>query len=300
MENTHRLRISGAVFTFMVLTLSAALSHGAVTAEPAQVTFTSPQQSATIKLTKDGAPIPAKDIQGWQLLAGDHNYHYMLTYEKMDGALKIAPSKLLEVGSFDLKIETAEGPVLVQVFSPLTDRPEDTTVGRTATTLREELKIDLPPVYYEGQTLDLAMPPMPNRICTWAMNGKTVKEGAGQNTLVYTFKEPGDYELTYVETENKDGKTITMTRATAHTKVVALPAVPWEITVNIEALFTAPSGYKQYIWRIDGQQLSTEPALKYTFKEPGGHTVECLASSPDNGPAESFEHVRYNTTVKAK
>lgn len=107
-----------------VLCLSATLSYGAVTAAPATVTFTSPQQSATIKLTKDGTPIPAKDIRSWQFLASGHDYKHMLSVEKMDGALKIAPSKTLEVGSYDLNIETAQGSVIVQVFAPLNDLPD--------------------------------------------------------------------------------------------------------------------------------------------------------------------------------
>lgn len=67
----------------MVLCLSATLSCLAVAADSTKATFTSPQHSAAIKLTKDGASIPAKDIHGWQLLASGHDYKYMLSREKM-------------------------------------------------------------------------------------------------------------------------------------------------------------------------------------------------------------------------
>ena len=45
---------------------------------------------------------------------------------------------------------------------------------------------------------------------------------------------------------------------------------------------------------------STEPALKHTFRDPGVHTVECLASSPNEGSAQGFLRIRYNTTVNPK
>ena len=230
---------SGAVCALMVLCLSATLSYGAVTADPAKVTFTAPQQSATITLTKDGAPIPAKDIRGWQFLASGHDYKHMLDVEKMDGALKIAPSKTLEVGSYDLNIETAQGSVIVQVFAPLSDLPDivekmesltglsekkvKEKMGLTTPAGREETKIALAGVYYEGQTLELSMPVTPGRAYAWFMNGDLVAEGPHQNTLSYTFKEPGEYVLTYIETEKKDGKMATVARTTAHTRVVPVP-----------------------------------------------------------------------------
>jgi hypothetical protein len=297
----------------MVLCLSATLSYGAVTADPAKATFTSPQQSATIKLTNDGAPVPAKDIRDWQFLASGHDYKHMLSLEKMDGAITIAPSKTLEVGSYDLSIETAQGSVIVKVFAPLSDLPDivekraaitglsekeiEKRMGLGSSTGREDIQIDLPPVYYEGQTLELTMETKPGRTCAWFVNGDFVAEGPGQNALSYTFKEPGEYVLTYIETEKADGKTIAMAQARAHTRVVPIPGVPTEAAVNTEIKFAPPPGYQKYAWFIDGRNVSSEPTFQYTFREPGVHTVECLASSPDEGPAQGFLRIRYNTTV---
>lgn len=309
---------SAAVCALIVLCLPATLSYGAVTADPARATFTSPQQSATIKLTKDGAPIPAKDIRGWQFLASGHDYKHMLSVEKMDGALTIAPSKTLEVGSYDLNIETAQGSVIVQVFAPLSDLPDivektaaltglsekeiEKKMGLVTATGRDEVQIDLPPVYYEGQTLELTMPakPGPGHTCTWFMNGNSVAEGPERNALTYTFKEPGEYVLSYIETDKENGKVVTVARARAHTRVVPVPGVPIEITVNTETEFAPPAGYQTHVWRIDGKEVSTEPALKHAFQAPGTHTIECLASSPNEGPAQGFLRIRYNTTVKLK
>ncbi|MCX5772068.1 MAG: hypothetical protein NTZ09_17595 [Candidatus Hydrogenedentes bacterium] len=306
---------SGAVCALMVLCLSATLSYGAVTADPAKATFTSPQQSATIKLTNDGAPIPATDIRGWRLLASGHDYKHMLSVEKMDGALKIAPSKTLEVGSYDLNIQTAQGSVVVQVFAPLSDLPDivektaaltglsekaiEAKMGLLTATGREEIQIDLPPVYYEGQTLELTMAakPGPGHTCTWFMNGDLMAEGPEQNALAYTFTETGEYVLTCIETEKKNGNTATVARTRAHTRVVAVPGVPTEVAVNTKMEFAPPPGYQKHTWRIDGKEVSNEPVLKHAFQAPGTHTVECLASSPDAGPPKGFLRIRYNAAV---
>lgn len=305
---------SGAVCALVVLCLSATQSYGAVTADPTQATFTSPQQSATIRLTKDGAPIPANDIRGWQFLASGHDYKHMLSVEKMDGAIKIAPSKTLEIGSYDLNIETAQGAVIVRVFAPLSDLPDivektaaltglsekeiEKKMGLTTSTGREEIQIDLPPVYYEGQTLELTMPAKAGRTYAWFINGDLVAQGPEQNALSYTFKEPGDFVLTYLETEKAEGQTIALGRARAFSRVVLVPGVPTEVTVNTVTEFAPPAGYQNHVWRIDGQQVSTEPVLKHAFRTPGTHTVECLASSPNEGHAQGFLRIRYNTTVK--
>ena len=64
MKKSHWFHTGAAACALAILCLAAAPSHGAVTADPAKTTFTSPQQSATIKLMKDGTPVAAKDIRG--------------------------------------------------------------------------------------------------------------------------------------------------------------------------------------------------------------------------------------------
>ncbi len=315
MKKTNCLHTVGALCAVMALCLPAALSYGAVLADPAKVTFTSPQQSAMVKLTNDGAPIPATDIRGWRFIASDHDYVHMLTVQKMDGALKIAPSATMEVGSYDLNIETARGTVKVQVFAPLSDVPDvvekiaaltglserkvKERLGLMAAFSREDTRIDLPPVYYEGQTLELGMVAKPGHLCSWFVNGDLAAEGPEQNNFSYTFKEPGDYVINYIESKSDNGEIKSATSATARTRVVPMPAVSAEVAVNAEMDFAPPPGYQKHLWRIDGREVSAEPVLKQSFREPGIHAVECLATAPDTGPAQGFLRIRYSATVKA-
>ncbi|HPO15631.1 MAG TPA: hypothetical protein PLI09_19470 [Candidatus Hydrogenedentes bacterium] len=303
-----------AVCFFLFVNLLTGLSYGAITANPTTTTFTSPQQSATIKLMNDGIPVSATDIQGWQFLASGHDYKHMLTLEKSDGAVNIAPSKTLEVGSYDLNIQTAYGLVVVQVFAPLSDLPD--IVQKTAALTGEseqaikkkmglavemgrgEINISLPPVYYEGQTLDLSIPVLPGHICTWFINGDLVAEGPEQNSITYTFKKPGEYVLSYFETMMESGRQVIVAKARAHTQAAPLPAIAISANINHEIMFKPPEGYQKRVWFIDGREVSTESTFRHTFNEPGIYTVECLASSPATGSAQGFLRIRYITTVK--
>ena len=146
--------------------------------------------------------------------------------------------------------------------------------------------ISLAPVYYEGQTLELSMPDVAGCTYAWFMNGEVVAEGPGENSLSHTFMQPGEYVLTFIETRAAGGGTECTQRAVAHTRVVPVPPVPTELSVNTETTFSPPPGYAKHAWSLDGQAVSTGAVLKHTFREPGSHAVECLASSPDQGPAQ--------------
>lgn len=313
---TRRFQTDGVLCAVLVCLAAAAPGYAAVTADPAQATFTSPRQSVVITLTADGAPIPADEIRSWQLLASGHDYKHMLDVEKREGALKIAPSSTIEVGSYDLNIETARGAVMVRVFAPLSDLPDivekrAALTGESESRIKEKLGlqtdlgrgetvISLAPVYYEGQTLELTMPAVAGCGYAWFMNGEVVAEGPGENSLSHTFMHPGEYVLTFIETRAAAGGAECTQRAVAHTRVVPVPPVPTEVPVNAEITFLPAPGYAKHAWSLDGQAVSTGAVLKHTFSEPGSHTIECVASSPDRGPVQGFMRTRHIATVIMK
>lgn len=315
MKSTHWAYMRWVICASIISCLIAAESIAAPTADPAVITFTSSQQSVIIKLTNNGAPIAAKDIQGWRFLASGHDYKHMLSIESSDGALKITPDKSLEAGSFNLVIETPHGPINVQVLAPLSDVPDivermsalsgqseekiKEKLGLLTSTGREEIEINLPPVYYEGQTLELTMPVTPGseRIASWFINGELLANGQEQHVLTYTFKTPGEYILTYIETAVIEGKSVVVAGAKEHIRVVPVPSVLTEVAVNTEIHFEPPSGYKMHVWSIDGKEVSTHSAMKHTFTAVGNHIVECRASAPEQGPTEGFVRVCYRTKV---
>ena len=289
--------------------------YSAVTAEPAEVTFVSPSQSFTIHLSSGGTPIPAADIQGWKLLASDHDYQHMIVVEKMDGAVIVSPSKAVELGSYDLSIETSKGSVVVRVFMPLSDVPDivekmtaltgqsearvKEKLGLSSTTGRGEITFTLPPVYYEGQTLEqtLAKAPEAGHTATWFINGEVVDGDIGNNAFSYTFEKPGEYVLTYLETVKENGAVVVVARGSATTTVVAFPSVSAETTAGTPITFSSPAGFQKCVWSVDGKEISTGDSLTYTFASSGTSVVECLATNPVKGPSGSFLRVRFRTNV---
>jgi len=281
-----------------------------VTVVPASVTFDALDQTASIEVMKDGRSLPGTDLRGWRLLASGHDYRHMFKFEKRGSILTLIPSESIEVGSYDLVIDTPHGSVTAKVYTPLRDLPDSLEkraaaagvsiddlkkkLGLVSETIRETLSIELPPVYYQGQTLSLTMPLRLDRVYVWTMNGEVIKQGPGENHFAYTFKEPGEYVLVHYEQE--DG--IAVAVASAETTVAALPPVAWEVPQNVQFSLSGPAGYARYEWRIDGEPVSTEGTLTHTFRSPGQYTVECRASSPPGGPEEGFLIHRYDTTVK--
>jgi len=290
-------------------------SFSAVIAEPAEVTFVSPNQSFTIHLTSGGTPIPAADIQGWRLLASDHDYQHMIVVEKMDGAVIVSPSKAVELGSYDLSIETSKGSVVIRVFMPLSDVPDivekltaltgesearvKEKLGLSSTTGRSEITFTLPPVYYEGQTLEqtLAKEPEAGHTSTWFVNGEAVDGDDENNAFAYTFERPGEYVLTYVETVTENGTVVLVAHGRASTSVVAFPSIAAEATAGTPITFSAPAGFQKSVWSVDGKEISTGDSLTYTFAASGSAMVECLSTDPVKGPSGSFLRVRFRTNV---
>ena len=314
MKTLTQTRFAAIAWVMCALILLPVYGHAAVTADPATITFTAPNQSATVKILSDGVPLSAKEMTAWRLMASDHDYKHMLTLEKLDGAVKIAPSPTVESGSYDLQLDTAKGTAHIQVLTPLKDVKDavaqaEAKTGLTEAQIREEVKLHpvaesqgiqltLPPTYYEGQTLEMTLPAQPGHSYSWSVNGDLVAEDT--NAISYTFKEPGAYTLGSLDTVKQDGKTVTVGSATASTNVISMPEQPVETTVRRETIFAAPSGYKTFAWKVDGQDAAGGATLKQRFPNAGEHLVECLATAPETGPEKGFQRARYLVTVKGK
>lgn len=287
-----------------------------VVASPDRVVFNGYGQSYVIQLSSGGKALSPGDIKSWRLLASGHDYIRMLRVEKAAGGLQIAPSPLMEVGTYELEIRTAQGVAVVDVAAPLDEGPDIVNqsaksqgiseeearrlLGLTRPIGREEVRLELPPRYYEGQTLALSMPHLPGRRYAWFINGTLYREGEDEFNLVYVFPKPGQYKVDYVETAVVDGVRVGVARGSAVTEAVALEPVPFSAKINTVATFKAPSGYRDITWRVDGAEVSREATLQHRFKTAGQHTVECLAASPLEGHQEGFVRQTYAVTVTTK
>lgn len=291
------------VFLGMSLVLSGR-ADGAVTAIPATVSIDALDQVLVINLLDEGIPIPAAQIRGWRFLAGESDYQRMLDISKRDGALIIAPTRL-EMGSYNLVIDTTQGAAHVQVYAPLRSlrnilEMEAAAQGTTVEAIREQrglqqqrrsatVTIDLPPVYIEGQALDLEMPRKEGHLYRWSINGNVVKEGLGENRLIYVFQRPGDYSLHYEEF--RDGTKVA--EATVTTSAVPMPEIPWTGEAGKAFTLRAPANYRSYMWKLSGNPISEKELLTYTLSTPGDYQIECIASGAPGGPEGAFVRYRY-------
>lgn len=204
-----------ATLILAALFTTHALAQSGVVAKPSTISFRSPDQSATIRLTHNDTPIPAASILGYDLLVDTHTYEYMISFERKDGAVTIAPTDQVEIGSYNLVIKTAHGPVTVTLYTPLTDlenivQEQAKALGLTEQEVKERLGIakrfgtetitfESPIVVYQGNTLTIPTPCPPGRAFEWRLNGEAIHQGGEATPLTRAFPEIGHFALEYRE-----------------------------------------------------------------------------------------------------
>lgn len=289
-----------------------ASSYATVTADPAVLVFHNNTQTETVVLMADGKPVPAENVKGWRFLVDQRNYSHMLLVTPTAEGVRIRPSATAEVGSYALVMDTPEGSVSLQVYMPLSDEqssvealaqrmnlPVDEIqkqMGMTQRLGRDVITLNLLPVYYLGQRIQIDMPGKATRTALWKVNGKTVQEGPDAYHLDYVAAEPGPTLLVYEERENG---AVTAT-ATALTEIAAEPPILYETGTNTTLTLQAPPGFAEYAWLMDGTSVTAGTAFSHTFVEPGEHTITIKCTSPTSPGGYAFREVRYAVKVVSK
>jgi len=293
-----------------VLTVSAAVAQQTLTTSPEAVTFTTQEQVASVQVLKSGRPVEIDRVRGYQFLVGKNTYGHMITVKAENENIRIKPTEQLEVGTYTLAVNTNAGRVLIDVRAPLSGMSDSLQaraeragvapetmkqmLGLASANPREAVAFTLPQRYYEGQTLVLTMKEHPDRYYTWAVNGEVVEEGLGKNELVYTFKEPGDYLISYTERENGN----IIAAAAGDTIVEPIPAVAIEMPAYSEFVARAPDGYRRYAWRSNGATIGNGREVRYRLNEPGIYEVEVLSEDPMTGRPGQFSRTRYRIVAR--
>lgn len=279
-----------------------------VRATPEVLTFTSRTESLSVLVDADGVPVPADDINLVKLYVDEHDYDEMFTVVKTDGKITLTPTEYLEIGSYDLVIDTDLGDARVRIYAPLSAM-DDSIENRAArlgmtveeyksylgltSELRKEVTITVPPVVYEGQPVVVDLPSTPGRQYVWQINEKVVAEGPEANKFRYVFEEPGDYVVVYRELA--DGQPVGS--AVVKTTVISEPPVREALKPGTSLTLHGPAGFQNYVWEINDEIVASDPALDHTFSTPGAYTIECYASDPLPGTEPKFRRIRYNITV---
>ncbi len=301
-------KVIAAVFACICLVgaLETSAATAQVKAEPRVLTFNTLDQEHKVRLSAGGGDV---SVRGCKLLAGDHDYDHMISCTGKGGTITVKPTGRLEIGTYDLVINTNAGKAIVRVNAPLDGLLKDLEsmaksesvavntlkerLGLTTPSPHPRLALELPQIYYLGQVLEVSIENVLGHSYEWSINGETVVKGPHANTLRYTFKEPRRYIVTC--TELKNGRIVAF--ESADTQVVMEKVIDWEISVNTTIKAAGPEQFTKYTWRIDGETVSNDDVLEHKFREPGEYLIECLASAPVEGPEGGFRHIRYALTV---
>lgn len=305
-QNTAR-RSHPACRAALVLTALFAPAVMAVEAKPDRIEFTGFSESATVSVTHNGTPVSAGDIKSVKLYVDQHDYDHMITVSKADGAVTVQPTEALELGRYDLAINTSHGEVRVPVtaLQEIADEGLEARAKRQGVTVDEiraqlgisqsvgqdRVQLDLSKLYYVGQTLALNLNVKPPRTGAWTVNGESVASPGG--ALSYTFEQPGVYDFAYVEREGDRTVAVGLATVTA----AAEPVVHVITKPGTKQALVGPAGYGRYAWKMDGTEVGTDASWTGTFASSGEHRVTVRADSPLPETAQAFREVTFVVTV---
>lgn len=287
--------------------LLAASGAGALEAKPERLTITSDSEPVTLGITHNGAAVAAVDIGAVKLYVDQHDYDHMIVVNRADGQITIHPTPELELGMYDLAVQTTHGELRVPVtaLQQIADQGLEARAKRQGVTVddiraqlgmsqtvgQERITLGLGEAYYLGQTLRIAMEVAAPRTAEWTVNGEKVDAPGG--ALAYTFDQPGVYDFAYVEKQG--GRAVAMGLGT--TTVIAEPPVPVTVNAGVKQTLAGPTGYGKYAWKIDGNEAGTGSTWTGTFESPGKHTATVRAETPDPGTAQVFREITFEITV---
>lgn len=290
-----------------VMTLAMAPATLAVEAVPNAIEIKTADQPVTIGVTHNGVPVSAASISSVKLYVDNHDYDHMITVEKANGAITIRPTEALELGHYDLAINTAQGEVRVPVtaLQGIADEGLEARAKRQGVTVeeirvqlgisqsvgQERIELNLPQVYYVGQSLKMDMNVGAGRTGAWLVNGEAY--GTPGGSLSYPFEQVGVYDFAYVEKEGE--RTVGVAMDTVN--VVAEPAIPVTVKAGVKQTLNGPAGYGKYRWKLDDVEAGTGPTWAGVFESAGTRQVTVRAEAPLEDSAQTIRELTYVITV---
>ncbi len=298
-HSTERFRIKLAIAfgCLPMFLVGIQQANAEVTAVPDQIVFSDQETQVKVELLHGGVALPGSSITSTGFYVDDHRYDHMIQTERGETGLVVSPTESLEIGTYDLIIETTVGRAKVRVSSPLQDLPTSLEnrahrLGVTVEELtksyglqtpmgREIVDLGIPSRYFVGQVFDINMEGDIDRLVIWRINGEVVEEGLGSYALRYVFREPGDYIISMQET--KEG--VIVSTSVGQTRVVPEASIEHEAQVGRPLNLIAPDGYDSYTWLMADQVLTREQSLIHEFDYPGVYSLTCISKSEGEVPA---------------
>jgi hypothetical protein len=299
------LVLAAACITMLLMNVQQA--NAELTAVPDQIVFSDLETQVKVELLHDGIALPGSAVNSTGFYVDEHRYDHMIQIERGETGLVVSPTEFLEIGTYDLIIETTVGSTKIRVSSPLNDLPtslenrarrlgvsvEELTksYGLQTPMGREIVDLGIPSRYFVGQVFDINMEGDIDRLVTWRINGEVVEEGLGSYALRYVFREPGDYIISMQETQEG----VIVSTSVGQTRVVPEAPIEKEVEVGKPVSLIAPDGYDSYTWFLADQVLTREQLLLHEFDYPGVYSLTCVSESV--GEVTAFRKLSYNIIV---
>ncbi len=236
----------------------------------------------------------------------------MFRFSKADGTVVLTPSPTAEVGSYDLRIDTAKGDAWMKVYTPLGEK--QTSLQALAQKLNmplDELKrqaglskelgrggveFSLPPVFPVGRTLTVDMGTAADVKARWEVDRKVVADGLGAGALTYLFKEAGPHLFTYTEFRGD----AVAAKASAVVEGAEAPANDVSFDAGTTLTLEALPGYGQHTWTVDGQPAGKDAKLNLKRDAPCEILVMVLSEKPTTGHPGEFDKTTFRVKVTPK
>jgi hypothetical protein len=244
-------------------------------------------------------------MRGFHLMVGKSDYSHMFRFSKADGTLTLTPSPTVEVGSYDLRIDTAKGDAWLKVYTPLGETrktPQELNVpagvstrptGASGEMGRRGVEMDLPPVFTVGRTLAIDMGAAADMTARWEVDRMVVSEGMGAGALAYLFREPGPHLFTYTEFSGE----VVAAQTSAVVEGAYAPAKDVTVDAGTTLALEALPGYGQYTWTVDGKPAGSGAALEIRRDAPCELLVTVLSEKPAVGRPGEFDKTIYRVKV---
>ena len=245
-------------------------------------------------VTKSGRAVPEKPAGSSHF--SDYSFMFDFTVSD-DGLITLKPnSGLLEIGSYELVVKTVYGTVRGVINADLRDSIPPLP-PRTANLAKFSYDLKLPD-YTHGQAISIELSADRKNTYTWYIDGEIHSSGPGE-TSFRAWPEPGVHEISYVA---RSPAGVVVSSWSDTTEIAEETAIKSTVRKGYKVPFSAPGGYTQVSWTLDGKLISAnhvERSVQDTqllkFRSKGKHVLTCLARGSVSG---DFRRITWSVNVK--
>ena len=280
---------------------------------PSEIDVSDVEQSENVRISYDGRPVLPGEIikivsgvtkSGKALpenaagLSHFSDYSFMFDFALGDdGVITLKPNKgVLQIGSYDLVVKTVYGTVRGVINADLSDSIPPLP-PRTANLARFSYDMKLPDYTY-GKTISIELDADQKNTYTWYIDGEIHSSGLGESSF-RAWPETGVHEISYVARSPAGAIVSSWSDTTEISEEIAIKST---VRKGYKVPFSAPAGYTQVSWMLDGKLISdnqvdrsVQDTQLVKFRNKGTHILTCLARGSVSG---DFRRITWSVKVK--